>query len=154
MGVVARGLAGGVAATAAMTAAFALMDQGGTRRKRGLPPKVVAMRMAGRAGLRAGMTRGQRAAWTAAAHFGYGAAMGAVYGALRGERRRLANETAVGVAFGLAVWASSYAGWLPVGGLTAWPWRQGARMNGTLLAGHAVYGAILGLTTAGSGGKT
>ncbi len=76
-------------------------------------------------------------------HLLYGAVAGAGYGV---GRRALGLPGAVaGPAFGLAVWAASYAGWLPATGILPRPGRQPAGAAWTPVAAHLVYGLALGL---------
>lgn len=153
-------MVGGVVATGVMTGVFDLWRS--TRRGRPvraggagwrIPPEVVAMRTASRAGWRRRMTRQQRERFTLASHFAYGAGMGALYGAWRGGSGGAccaAGEAGRGVLFGLAVYGVSYGMWLPATGLVAPVNKQGAWMTGALLSGHVAYGAVLG-TVVGRG---
>jgi hypothetical protein len=49
------------------------------------------------------------------------------------------------MAFGLAVWTASYAGWLPATGLRRPPTSQPVGLEALMIAVHVVYGATLGV---------
>lgn len=87
-----------------------------------------------------------RLALTVVAHFGYGASVGAVYGAAT-RPQSLTSAAASGMAFGLAVWAGSYGGWLPLAGLYRSAAVEPAERNAMMIAAHLVYGAGLGMLT-------
>jgi hypothetical protein len=137
----ARGASAGIAATALMTAGLA-----GARRARWLeelPPRRVTRVALGRAGARLSAREVDLA--SAAGHLGFGAAAGALLGALVPRQRTRAAALAEGVAFGLALWALSYAGWVPAVGATPFPARDRRERQATIAAAHALYGAALGL---------
>src|SRR5437588_10461880 len=112
------GAAAGFAATGPMTA---VMD--GVRRvlpdpqrRQPLPPHVVTVRAADAAtGAAHELPEGAKTGLTTLAHFGFGTAAGAGYGLLAPHLPF--SPAANGVAYGLAVWAGSYLGWLPALGL-------------------------------------
>jgi hypothetical protein len=70
-------------------------------------------------------------------HWGYGTALGVAY-ALAARRLRLKPSVA-GPAFGLGVWAQSYATLVPLG-LYEWPWHYSAKTIAKDLSYHLVYG--------------
>jgi hypothetical protein len=141
---VARGALAGAMATGPMTAAMAAMHrQLPTAQRFPLPPRMITTRVTRNAGAEALVeTRSRRDVMTYASHFGYGAAMGAAYGTVA-ERLPGAPVTR-GVLWGLAVWAGSYLGWLPLSGLRASPTRLPAGREALLFTAHVVYGAALG----------
>src|SRR5687768_3494177 len=65
-------------------------------------------------------------------HLGFGAAAGAL-------RAALAPRSS-GVAFGLGVWAASYAGWAPALGLMPPPTRDRPGRPATMIIAHVIYG--------------
>jgi uncharacterized membrane protein YagU involved in acid resistance len=75
-------------------------------------------------------------------HFGFGAAAGAAYGLIAPRVR--ARGWLKGPLYGLGVWASSYAGWLPPSRLQPPVTRQPRGRNVTMVAAHLVWGAVLG----------
>lgn len=76
--------------------------------------------------------------FTNAVHWGYGTALGAVYGLVQASFRP--SPAFHGPAFGLGVWAQSYAMLVPMG-LYKPPWRYPAKTIAKDLSYHLVYGA-------------
>ena len=76
--------------------------------------------------------------FTNAVHWGYGTAMGALYGVVQGSLRP--NPAASGPAFGLGVWASSYATLVPLG-LYEPPWHYKPRTIAKDISYHLAYGS-------------
>jgi uncharacterized membrane protein YagU involved in acid resistance len=93
------------------------------------------------------MKRDTRIAWTLAAHLGYGVVTGALYGAAVGRTGTLGKAALKGAAFGVGVWAGSYAGWLPMAGILPPAWRQPAGETAELVVSHLVWGTLTGLMT-------
>lgn len=92
----------------------------------------------------------RRTRWLSAlAHLGFGAGAGALYGAgtIRGPARG-ARAVALGTAYGAAIWAVSYAGWVPALGIMPPPRRDRPGRPPVMFAAHLVYGAVLGWLTA------
>lgn len=79
-----------------------------------------------------------------AAHLGFGAGAGIGYTALRRVTGGRGPATAVGVAYALGVWFTSYQGWVP--GLGALPatTRDREDRQAVMAGAHVVYGAVLG----------
>ena len=131
-----RGAIAGAGATVPMSAVMA----GGERlHMLGEPPP----RKITRAGVRAvngSATKGELDALSWVSHFAFGAAMGAAYGLLVGDRR---PSIASGVLFGTAVWAVSYAGWVPAMGIMASPSHDRPMRPEVMLVAHWAYGASL-----------
>jgi hypothetical protein len=75
-----------------------------------------------------------------AAHLGFGAAMGALYSVALGRRRPTMLS---GVAFGTAVWAVSYAGWVPAAGVMPEPSDDRRGRPASMVVSHWVFGASL-----------
>ena len=134
-----RGGLAGLLATGLMTVVVA-----GGRATRLLwtpPPAEITARLLGKAGVQprvAGTTF--RAGWLAA-HFGYGAACGLGYALVRPLVP--APPTAMGLAYGGAVWGLSYLGFLPALGLYPWPDDDSRSRMATMIAAHAVFGVTL-----------
>lgn len=145
-----RLLAGAIAGTAATVPMTALMVYLHRRippgERRMLPPKQVAGKMASEAGAEDLVDREDKLlATTGVTHFGYGAANGAVYATIAPHIDLPAE--AKGAAFGLALWAGSYLGWLPAAGIRPPATRRPASENGMMIAAHIVYGLVLGKVT-------
>jgi hypothetical protein len=132
----------GAIATAAMTAVM-IPVQRATDRGHVPPDKIV------REGLRrAGVepSREGRHLLTAFAHLAFGAAMGPLLAVLRRRRIALSGLPAPihGALFGLGVWVVSYGGWAPALALIPPPQRDRPGRQAGAIAGHLVYGAVLG----------
>jgi uncharacterized membrane protein YagU involved in acid resistance len=74
-------------------------------------------------------------------HYAYGASCGAVLGALV-ARRWPASKPVAGAAFGAAIWAASYLGWLPAAGLRKNALHDHKERSVQLIAAHLVWGAL------------
>lgn len=59
----------------------------------------------------------------------------------------LPANAATGAAFGLAVWAAGYEGWVPAMGVLPPAHRDKRSRALTMLAAHLVYGAVLGVAS-------
>ena len=130
------GMIAGLTGTAALTGAIAVGKLAG--RMPLSAPREIGWRLHERTGLP------DRPLWTLG-HFGYGAACGAIYAALRPLLP--GPPAAAGAAFGLGVWALSYLALMPRLGL--YPparWDHPGRRR-VMIAGHLVYGIVLGLLT-------
>ncbi len=138
------GFVAGFVATAPMSVAMIAMKQLLPRREKyPLPPYHIMMDIARKAGVRSKMGSRARSLATAAGHFGYGAAQGGLFGALSGD---LPGPAALkGIVFGLAVWAGSYLGLLPLTRIYRPATEYPARRNLLMVAAHVVWGAALGL---------
>ncbi len=132
-----RGAAAGVVATAAMSA---LMLAAGRAGLMGRQPPEAIVRRAG--ALTAAEPRGRLAdALATVAHLGFGAGTGAAYALLPPTRRPAAR----GAAAGTAVYAVSYAGWVPALGALPRADRDRPPRQAAMVAAHLVYGTVLGL---------
>jgi hypothetical protein len=142
-----RGVAAGVAGTAAMTAYQELVAR---RRRRGGPPKEPSWEHApapaevARRVIEGVFKRPVPAAriplLTSVVHWGYGTGWGAVYGVVRPSLP--AGAAACGLGWGAGVWASSYAQLVPMG-LYEPPWRYSAKTVAVDVSYHLVYGLAL-----------
>lgn len=150
MNPVLTGAIAGTVATAAMTWAMVRMHKRLPASERyPLPPREITQDLAERAGLARSLgEEGLRNA-SLASHFAYGAAVGGLYGALGSRFAPGGTPTAAGgVAYGLAVWAGSYLGWIPALNVLRLATRHPARRNALMLAAHVVWGAATGLVAA------
>jgi uncharacterized membrane protein YagU involved in acid resistance len=107
------------------------------------PPRQITDRATDAVGVGQEMTEGEKQTATALAHLGFGAGAGVVYGLL--APRLPLGPVAGGVAYGLAVWAGSYLGWLPAIGLYKQPENEPAGRHFKMILSHIVWGATLGL---------
>lgn len=125
------GALAGFAATLPMTGAMRRLHERLPRHERyPLPPREITEALP-HLGLRPSTA-------TLLHHFLYGAVAGSVLAAASGRR-----DAATGGAFGVAVWAASYLGWIPAMGILRFGARHPARRNGLMLAAHLVWGASL-----------
>jgi uncharacterized membrane protein YagU involved in acid resistance len=77
--------------------------------------------------------------FSVAAHFGYGAGTGMIYALA--DRLLPLPRGLRGPAYGMLVWAASYAGWLPAAKTLPPPQRRPAGRNLLLIVSHLVWGA-------------
>ena len=107
------------------------------------PPKRLVRGLAARTGIPTKRRGLATVAATGAAHIGFGLGAGALYGAIVHR-----SSVPRGVAFGIGVWAVSYAGWIPALRLMPPPHKDLRGRAWTILSAHAVYGAVLGAALA------
>lgn len=88
--------------------------------------------------------RDDRDAIAAVIHFGFGSVAGALFGLGAAGLRRTWLSTALGMAYGTAVYAVSYLGWIPALNLMPPATEDRPGRTLTMLAAHWVYGATLG----------
>jgi len=105
-----------------------------------LPPREIVAELAEESGLRRTLTPDQEYAAAVLCHYGYGSAAGALYGALTPPG---GSTPARGAAFGLALWAVSYLGWLPALGILRPATQHPPRRNALMIASHLVWGLAL-----------
>lgn len=105
-----------------------------------LPPREIVAVLAEKSGLRRSLTPAQEHAVAVMCHYGYGAAAGALYGALSPPG---VSTPVHGVAFGLALWATSYLGWLPAVGILRPATQHPPRRTALMIASHVVWGLAL-----------
>jgi len=147
-----RGLAGGVVATAAMSAVMLAAQKAGLLGE--MPPEKITGRLLAAAGLRRKTPEGARQAFSMLLHFAFGGASGAAFGVAH-ELWRTRSRTALrrsharrvpllaGLAFGTAIWASSYAGWVPALRIMPMPQRDRRGRPTSMVLAHWVFGAVL-----------
>jgi uncharacterized membrane protein YagU involved in acid resistance len=141
-----RGAAAGTLATGAMSMVMLGAKRVGLMG--GMPPEKITARLLNRAGVR--RSAAQQDAIATVLHFGFGAAAGAGFGVV--AQRRVTIRVPAGMAYGAAIWGVSYLGWVPALGIMAPAQRDRVDRQATMLAGHLVFGATLGLL-AGSQAK-
>jgi uncharacterized membrane protein YagU involved in acid resistance len=123
-----------------MTAVMLAVQQALPRRQQTrLEPRRVADDMVHRVGLKANLSQREEKQASVAAHFAYGAAVGAGYSLA--EPMISLPRGLQGPAYGMLVWAASYAGWLPAIGTLPPPQRRPEGRNLLLIAAHLVWGA-------------
>ena len=92
--------------------------------------------------------RPARKALAVGAHLAFGASIGALFGLLRRGHPGPARAAAEGAAFGTAVWAASYAGWVPALGIMPPPSEDRRGRPTSMIIAHLVFGAVLGVAIA------
>ncbi|MDQ3043724.1 MAG: DUF1440 domain-containing protein [Chloroflexota bacterium] len=139
------GVVGGIAGSVAMLPLF------GGAKWAGITQEMAPYRVVDRAAAVAAQSteaggqveREQRTVAMATSHTLYGV-MGGVFYALIQEELELPTIIA-GPAFGLAMWAAGYLGWLPATGVLPEPWDQETGDALTPLAANVIYGLTLGV---------
>lgn len=138
------GAAAGLVATVPMTAVMLLVHRYlPLWQRHSLPPRKIAMSLAGRLGVRKHMDSNQRTAATVISHFAYGTGAGAVYGPL--SRLVPLPPVIKGAAYGLLIWAASYAGWLPAMNMPAAATDETAKRNAMMIVAHLLFGGVTGV---------
>ncbi|MCK2218466.1 DUF1440 domain-containing protein [Actinomadura sp. ATCC 31491] len=130
-----RGAAGGAVATAVMSLVMVAGSRTGLMPDQ--PPKRIAR--AALPGHRHRPKPGEGVAG-ALAHFGFGMTAGSLYGLLTRGRRIPAP---VGVGYALAIWVSSYQGWVPKLGILPPAAEDRPGRQAVMVAGHLAYGLTL-----------
>ena len=137
---VAAGAAAGLLATVPMTVTMLVIQRLLPRRQQStLEPRRITEGMLRRVDLKEDLSKKERDRVSVAAHFGYGATVGALYPLVEGVLPLPRGLR--GPAYGLCVWAASYAGWLPAVDILPPPQRRPAGRNLLLIAAHLVWGA-------------
>jgi uncharacterized membrane protein YagU involved in acid resistance len=140
------GAAAGLAATVPMSGAMLLMHrQLPEWEQYPLPPREITEELAEKTGERQNMSEEELSAATAIAHFAYGAAAGAAYAAT--AQKLPVSPLVKGTAFGLAVWAGSYLGWLPALGILTPATEHPAGRNALMITAHVIWGSVTGILT-------
>ena len=136
-----QGMVAGAVATVPMSAVMLVAGRTGAMGKQ--PPEQVTEKAMDAAGVD-DTSEGEQHATASIAHLAFGAGGGAAFALLQ-RRLDLPVPTVVqGVAFGLAVWAVSYQGWIPA--LRILPPADDDRpgRQRAMIAAHIVYGGVLG----------
>lgn len=142
-----RGAVAGLAATAAMTVAMEWMFRRLPPTQRfPLPPRFLVVRMAARTGATSKMDRRARDRATLVAHFAFGASTGSIFPAI--AARAPLPSLLVGVLYGVVVYLSSYAGWVPALRLYPAPHKDAPHRTLLMIAAHLVWGSTLGIVEA------
>jgi hypothetical protein len=136
-----RGAAGGAVATCAMTAVMLAEQKLGLLGR--MPPKKLVRGARRKLGI-FGVSDSADNLLTTAGHFGFGIAVGALYGLLNRKKRDPLAGALVGAGYATAVWATSYAGWIPALGLMRPPRRDRPFRPTSMVAAHWVFGGVLG----------
>ena len=137
-----QGALAGLIATVPMSLTMIIMHQYlPSEQRHPLPPRQITDKVSHQ--LRVDQFIDDAQARTLVSHFAYGAAAGAIYGGMVRQPPLLSALSGVG--FGLAVWAGSYMGWLPVLGILSPATEQPAQRNLLMIIAHVVWGAVTGV---------
>ena len=135
----ARGVGAGAVATAAMSAEMMAAQRLGLMGEQ--PPERITEKVVEDVP-GADPDESTKDALATAAHIAFGTACGAGYALAFGRSRRAGALT--GTLFGLAVWALSYAGWVPALGILPPPDRDRPGRQVSMVLAHVIYGSVLG----------
>jgi hypothetical protein len=139
------GAGAGAAATVAMSGVMLMLQRLGLLGR--MPPRLIVDRGLARFGIRRHTSRGTRKALGSVAHVGFGASQGALYALghtlVAKSGRAPTPSLATAVPFALAVWAVSYAGWIPKLGIMRPPSRDRPGRPTSMIVAHLIYGAAL-----------
>jgi uncharacterized membrane protein YagU involved in acid resistance len=146
-----HGALAGVAATVAMSGVMLLMQRLGLMGR--TPPRQIVEDALRTIGAHRAMTRRGRKRMAAVAHLGFGATQGALFATLTRVpvllgRKAMVPTATKGIAFGLVVWVSSYAGWIPLLGILPKPSRDRPGRPTSMILAHVVYGLALAKSVA------
>ena len=136
-----RGAIAGAAATTAMSVFMRAAQAAGLIGE--LPPRKITDAAIDAAGAEEAPAPARSVAATMA-HVGFGIGCGALYALAHPRLRRYMPPTLAGAAFGTAVWAASYAGWVPALGIMPPPDDDAPGRVGTMVVAHWVFGGVLG----------
>ena len=141
------GAVSGLVATVPMTVAMLVMQRLLPRREQStLEPRRISDDMLRKVDLDDDLSERGKQKVSVAAHFGYGAGTGMIYALA--DRFLPLPRGLRGPAYGMLVWAASYAGWLPAVKTLPPPQRRPAGRNLLLIVSHLVWGAAAeGMTT-------
>ncbi len=133
------GAIGGLLATVPMTLVMEALHRRLPRDQRyPLPPREITEDMLHKAGLDDAFDDTQQGELSLLSHFGYGAITGALYPV---TCEKVEHPLVYGSAYGVAVWAASYYGWIPALRILAPPHRHPAQRRRLMIAAHLVWGA-------------
>lgn len=144
-----EGALGGATGTAAFTGLMYGAQRVGLLGE--MPPRKITRKIMERT---AKTTRYVDAA-TTIAHLSFGLASGVLFAAITHRVRTKVPRVVLGMGFGAAVWAASYAGWAPALGLMPAPSKDRPDRPIVGFLGHLLFGALLSafVTPLGRGGR-
>jgi hypothetical protein len=108
-----------------------------------LQPRLIAERLAEQAHIEMPESEAASNAASTALHFAYGTGVGAAY-PLFAESTTL-NPVVAGAAYGMAVYAAGYLGWLPATGVMAFGLKHPKHRLSMIIGAHLVWGVALGM---------
>ena len=108
-----------------------------------LPPRQITEHALHEIGVNQELDESDRSVAATLAHYGFGTAAGGLLG-LAASNLSEVPRPVLGAAFGVGVWAASYAGWLPLVGIRRHATEEPAGRNIQMIAAHIVWGAAAG----------
>ena len=118
-----------------------------------MPPRKITDALLGVLGIRGQTPEPARRALAVVNHLAFGSACGALFGLAHEVWRVRAPSTSgvrghrapllAGLAFGTAIWAVSYAGWVPALGIMPAPQHDRPGRPTSMVLAHLVYGGVL-----------
>ena len=141
------GAIGGFAATVPMTMVMIYLHRQIPKKERKvIPPKQITVKVADELGVKKAIReKPEKDAASLVNHFAYGATTGALYAPI--ASRVDLPPLVKGASYGLAVWAASYLGWLPLMDIRQPATERPASENAMMISAHIVWGAFLGIIT-------
>ena len=138
------GLIGGAVATGPMTIAMvALHKKLPPGRRHSLPPREITSKLTRALGIRHRLSEDAMATATLVNHFAYGAAAGVSLATVKSFSP--VQALAIGPIYGVIVWALSYLGILPTGGILKPATRHAPERNILMVVAHLIWGFTLAL---------
>lgn len=140
------GAVAGLVATVPMTILMLKWHQRlPTQERYPLPPREIFDELTRRAEISDELDENQKTNLSIAGHFAYGATTGAFYAPLISaiDKPNLIN----GAAYGVAVWAASYLGWLPAFRILKPATEHPTQRVMLMISAHLIWGATLGFIT-------
>lgn len=108
-----------------------------------LQPRIITERLAEKAHVELPEDETTVNAASTALHFGYGTTVGALYPVFA-ESSTL-NPIVTGAAYGMAVYAAGYLGWLPATGILAFGLKHPKHRLAMIVGSHLVWGVSLAM---------
>lgn len=133
------GAAAGAIATVPMSAAMLIAREAGQMGR--YPPEIIADKALHTAGAQPSGT--EKDATALFAHFAFGAAAGALFGLMYHRANASGTPLVAGIGYGLAVYATSYAGWIPAADIMPSPTHDRPGRQPSMATAHVVFGAAL-----------
>ncbi|QJQ95995.1 MULTISPECIES: hypothetical protein [Halomonadaceae] len=133
------GAIGGLLATVPMTLGMSTLFKRLPRDEQyPLPPREITQDIMHKLGAEPTLDDQQLTHLSLLSHFAYGAAAGAAYPLIG---KRVSHPALYGSAYGVAVWATSYFGWIPAFKILAPPTRHPAQRRRLMIGVHLIWGA-------------
>jgi hypothetical protein len=136
LGAAGRGVVAGLVATTAMSLTMAAFQSAGLMGR--MPPRRIVERVFDFRG----RSKASRKAIATILHFAFGALAGGAFETVRAAAGARLPRAAT-LVYAMAIYASSYAGWVPAIGALPPPGLDRPGRQPAMIAAHLVYGAVL-----------